>query len=111
MTTTLIQNAADLNTLHQFFTVKSYKYWYLHKYLSFHLQIGDKICNFVALYESPSQSQDNFEEFADNFEITLKILAQKNSFLITANGDFNSKSTNWWNKDKTNFEDNTQLEI
>lgn len=50
-------------------------------------------------------------DFADNFEMTLKILAQKNPFLITANGDFNSKSTNWWNKDKINFEDNTQLEI
>ena len=43
--------------------------------------------------------------------MTLEILAQKDPFLITANGDFNSKSTNLWNKDKRNFEDNTQLEI
>ena len=27
---------------------------YLHELLSFELQIGDKICNFVALYRSPS---------------------------------------------------------
>ena len=39
---------------------------YLHKCLSYELQIGNKICNFVALYRSPSQSQDDFETFADN---------------------------------------------
>ena len=62
--------------------------------LSYELQIGDKICNFVALYRSPSQSQDNFETFADNFEITLELLAQINPFLLTVIGDFNAKSPN-----------------
>ena len=50
---------------------------YLHECLSFEMQTGDKICNFVSLYRSPSQSQDYFETFADNFEMTLEILAQK----------------------------------
>ena len=68
---------------------------YLHECLSFELQIGDKICNFAALYRSPSQSQDDFETFADNFEMTLEFLAQKNPFLLTAIGDFNAKSSNW----------------
>ena len=54
---------------------------YLDKCLSFELQIGDKICNVVALYRFSSQSQDNFETFADNFEMTLEILAQKILFL------------------------------
>ena len=80
---------------------------YLHECLSFELQIGDKICKFVALYRSPSQSQDNFETFADNFETTLELLTQKNPFLLTAIGDFNAKSLNWYNKDKTSFEGNT----
>ena len=80
---------------------------YLHEYLSFELQIGDKICEFVALYKSPSQSQDNFETFADNFEMTLEFLAQKNPFLSTAISDFNDKFSNWYNKDKTSFEGNT----
>ena len=80
---------------------------YLHECLSFELQIGDKICNFLALYRSPSQSQDDFETFADNFEMTLELLAQKNPFLLTAIGDFNAKSSNWYNKDKTSFEGNT----
>ena len=41
---------------------------YLHKCLSFELQIGNKICNFVALFRlgiCKSQSQDDFETFAD----------------------------------------------
>ena len=80
---------------------------YLHECLSFELQNGDKICNFVALYRSPSQSQDDCETFADNFAMTLELLAQKNPFLLTAIGDFNAKSSNWYNKDKTSFEGNT----
>ena len=59
---------------------------YLNECLSFELQIGDNICNFVALYRSPRQSQDDFETFSDNLEITLEILAQKSPFLITAIG-------------------------
>ena len=80
---------------------------HLHECLGFELQIGDKICNFVALYRSPSQSQDDFGTFADNFEMTLEPLVQKDPFLLTAIGDFNAKSSNWFNKDKTNFEGNT----
>ena len=80
---------------------------HLHECLGFELLIGDKICNFVALYRSPSQSQDDFETFADNFEMTLELLAQKSPFRITAIGDFNAKSSNCFNKDKTNFEDDT----
>ena len=39
--------------------------------------------------------------------MTLELLAQKNHFLFTAIGDFNAKSSNWYNKDKTSFEGNT----
>ena len=67
---------------------------YLNEYLTLELNVGDKICNFVVLYRSPSQSQDEFETFSDNFEMTLDILAQKNPFLMTTIGDFNAKSKN-----------------
>ena len=36
----------------------------------FEVKIGDKSCNFIFLYRSSSQSQDDFET-SDNFEITL----------------------------------------
>ena len=77
---------------------------YLKECLNFELKIGDKSCNFIALYRSPSQSQDDFETFSDNFEMTLETLAQKGSFLTTIIGDFNAKSCNWYSHDKTNFE-------
>ena len=80
---------------------------FLHECLSFELQNGDKICTFVALYRSPSQSQDDFETFVDNFEMTFELLAQKSPFLLAAIGDFNANSSNWYNRDKTSLEGNT----
>ena len=49
---------------------------------------------FIALYRSPSQSQDNFETFSGNFEMTLETLAQKGSFQAKIIGNFNAKSCN-----------------
>ena len=49
-------------------------------------------CNFLALYRSPSQSQENFETFIDNFELNLETMSRKNTFLLLAIGDFNAKS-------------------
>ena len=60
---------------------------YLKECLNFELKIGDKSCTVIALYRSPSQSQDDFETFSDNFEMTLETLAQKGSFLTTIIGD------------------------
>ena len=62
---------------------------------------------FCCFYRSPSQSQDDFETFADNFEMTLELLAQKNTFLLTTIGDFIAKFSDWYNKDKKSFEGNT----
>ena len=80
---------------------------YLKECLTFELKIGDKSCNFIALYRSPSQSQDDFETFSDNVEMTLETLAQKGSFLMSIIGDFNAKFCNWYSHDKTNFEGST----
>ena len=62
------------------------------------------ICNFLVHYKSSSQSKDKFETFSDNFEITLEILGQKNLFVMTTIGDFDTKSKNWYSQDKTSFE-------
>ena len=80
---------------------------YLKECLNFELKIGDKYCNFIALYMSPGQSQDDFKTFSDNFEMTLETLAQKGSFLTTIIGDFNAKSCNWYGHDETSFEGST----
>ena len=38
----------------------------LQECINFEIKIADKICNFISLYRSPSQSKDEFESFADN---------------------------------------------
>ena len=86
------------------FTSKSYKYW-LFKCLTLEL-VGDKTCNFIVLYRSSNQPQDEFEAFSDNFEMTLDVPVQKNLFLMTTIGEFNTKSKNWYSQNKTSFEGN-----
>ena len=79
----------------------------LNECLTLELTVGEKTCNLVVLYRSPSQSQDEFEPFSDNFEMAVDILAQKNPFLMTTIKEFNAKSENWYSQDKTSFEGKT----
>ena len=54
---------------------------FLNECINFELKIGDKTCNFIVLCRSPSQSQDVFGNFCENFERTLDKIAQNNPFL------------------------------
>ena len=63
--------------------------------------ISNKLCNFVSLYRSPSQSSDEFENFVYNLDLTLEALTQKNPFLTVIIGDFNAKFNKWCFTDKT----------
>ena len=74
---------------------------HLQKSISFELQVGSKIREFVSLYRSPSQTSDGFEKFTDNFELILDTLAESNSHLIVVLGDFNIRSKNWYINDRT----------
>ena len=56
--------------------------------------VGDKLCNFIALYKSPSQSEDLFESFQENLELNLEPAVQNNPFLVVLLGNFNAKSSN-----------------
>ena len=58
------------------------------------MKIGDRVCNFISLYESSSQTLDDFETFSKNFELNLENIAQRISFLVVAVGDFNARSSN-----------------
>ena len=57
--------------------------------------LGDKLCNFIALYKSPSQSQDLFESFKENLELNLESAVQNNPFLVVLLGNFKPKSSIW----------------
>ena len=74
---------------------------YLSEFVRFELMVGDKLCNFIALYRSPSQSQDLFESFKENLELNLESVVQNNPFLVVLL-DFNAKSSNWCKNDTTN---------
>ena len=67
---------------------------FLNECINFEIRIGGKLCSFLCLYRSASQTRDIFETFADNFELTVDTIVNKNPFLIGALGDFNAKRTN-----------------
>ena len=64
LTILVIQNMEESVFLKECLTVKSYKYWLFTRMSEFELQISYRICNFVALDRSQSQSQDDLETFA-----------------------------------------------
>ena len=73
--------------------------------------IGDKQCNFVALYRSPSENQDEFESFSQNLKITLDKLALDNLFMLVVIGDLNANSKNWYPLDRTTYKGKIQLKL
>ena len=57
---------------------------YLQECLIFEILICEKLCNFISLYQSPSQSSDSFEEFADNLQLSLdKIVTKTHSLRLS----------------------------
>ena len=70
------------------------------------MKIDGKVCNFISLCRSPSQTLDNFETFSKNFELNLEKIVHKNPFLVVVIRDFNVKSGKWHCLDKSTFEGN-----
>ena len=66
---------------------------YLQKCINFKIKIKDKLCNFITLYCSPNQCQDDFESFINNMELNLDSIMTNNPFLTVILGDFNAKSS------------------
>ena len=54
---------------------------YLEECINFELNIGGKVCNFLSLYRSKSQTQDEFEK------LNLETMCQNNPILIVLIGD------------------------
>ena len=80
---------------------------YLNECISFVIKLRDKISNFVSLYRSPNQCEDDFENVCNNSELTLDAVSATNLFLIVAIGNFSAKSNNWYTGDTTTFEGST----
>ena len=65
---------------------------YLSENILFELQIGSKICKFISIYWSPSQTGDNLDSFLDDLKLNLDAMTDNNLFLVVAIGDFNTRS-------------------
>ena len=74
------------------------------------MKIGDKVCNFIPLYRSSSQTLDNFKT-SKNFELSLENIVHRKPFLVVIIGDFNAKSSKWHCQDKSTFEGNVNDNI
>ena len=77
---------------------------YLSESILFQLQIFSKICNFISLYRSPSETADNFHSFLDNLKLNVDAVTGNNAFLVVAIGDFNARSSSWCINDKSSYE-------
>ena len=67
-----------------------------------------KVTNLISKFYHKSeddQSEDDFENFCNNFELTLDAVSATNPFLIVAIGDFSTKSSNWYTDGTNTFED------
>ena len=72
--------------------------------INFEVKTGDKTCNFVSLYRSPSQTKDAFENFIKNLELNLQRIANKSPVLFVVLVDFNARLQVWYQNDITTFE-------
>ena len=54
--------------------------------------IRGKLRSLFSLYRSPSHSHDVFKKFADDFELNLDKITNKNPYRIAILGDFTGKS-------------------
>ena len=77
---------------------------YLSESILFELQIASKICNFISLYRSPSQTADNFDSSLADLKLNLDAMTENNPSLVAAVGDFNARSSSWCISGKSNYE-------
>ena len=68
------------------------------------IQLNKKKYFSVVIYRSPSQNQNEFDNFTINFELLLSKLHAENPFCVIITGDFNCRSTQWWENDIENNE-------
>ena len=68
------------------------------------IHLNKKKYFFAVVYRSPSQNETEFENFMMNFELMLSKMNAENPFSVIITGDFNCRSTQWWENDIENNE-------
>ena len=70
----------------------------------YEIQLNRKQYFFSVIYRSPSQGPEEFDNFTINFELILSKMHADNTFCVIITGDFNCRSTQWWENDIENNE-------
>ena len=70
----------------------------------YEIQLNRKKYFFAVIYRSPSQDQSEFDNFTINFELMVSKMNTESPFCVIITGDFNCRSTQWWENDIENNE-------
>ena len=70
----------------------------------YEIQLNKNKYFFAVIYRSPSQGPEEFDNFTTNFELMLSKIHAENPFCVIITGDFNCRSTQWWENDIENNE-------
>ena len=84
--------------------VKTVQINYLPECLVCEVNYKNKKIFIVTLYRSPSQNDDEFDEFLRSFESVIDHINQSNPYFVLITGDFNARSSSWWGNNVDNFE-------
>ena len=77
---------------------------YLKESLLLEITLKAGKCFVATVYRSPSQSSDDFEIFLNEFEKLLNYTSIDKRSVTAILGDFNSRCSRWWEKDKNTQE-------
>ena len=81
-------------------TFKNYRDQSFKESVTFELVVGDKLGNYnITLYIFPSQSQDQFESFKEDVELTLSLRCKISIFSVLSLSNFNTKPRSWCKND------------
>ena len=66
------------------------------------IRLENEKCLLTCLYRSPSQNQQEFENFCSNFDVLMDQINNELPNCSVITGDFNARCSKWWNEDITN---------
>ena len=71
----------------------------LQEFIVAEITIARKKIFFITLYRSPSQNSEQFEEFVTNLQTTIDQIQRERPHSLIITGDFNCRSSQWWEAD------------
>ena len=77
-----------------FLPLQMLRFSVLYECINLERRIDDKLCNFICLYRSPSQSIEEFETFVKNLTLILELTFTKDPHMALVVSDFNAKLQN-----------------